>query len=476
MIPTSTTPAANDAIQTSKNTGTMDNDKIFAPAAHDDAMSEKMVGETSEFEKRKTLAGDRKFHRLGWKRLTIMLIVQAIALGALSLPSAFATLGMVPAVICSVGIGLVAIYTAYIVGKVKVTFPQISHYPDVGRLMFGRVGYEIIYAMLVVQLTFLTASHCLTGTIAFVNITGATGICSLVFGVVSAVLLLLLAVPPSFAEFSILGYIDFASIMAAIGITIIATGVKTNSGADVDWSAWPQEGTSFAKAFIAICNIMFAYSFTLSQFSFMDEMHTPTDYMKSIWTLGGIEIVIYTLTGALVYAFVGVDVKSPALLSAGTLLSKVAFGVALPVIFISGSINTTVAARVIHGRMYKNSVTRYVNTTKGWVTWLALISVITWIGFVIAEAIPFFGDLVAITSSLLNSGFTLYFPALMWFLLIRKGSWNSKENLALGLVNGGIFLMGAVLLVGGTYAAVQDIIDQYRLGVVRGAFTCAPLG
>ncbi len=69
----------------------------------------------------------------------------------------------------------------------------------------------------------------------------------------------------------------------------------------------------------------------------------PRDYVKSIWALGLIEIFIYTLTGALVYAFVGSEVKSPAILSAAPLVSKVAFGIALPVIFISGSINSTVS-------------------------------------------------------------------------------------------------------------------------------------
>lgn len=69
----------------------------------------------------------------------------------------------------------------------------------------------------------------------------------------------------------------------------------------------------------------------------MDEMHAPKDYVKSIWALGLIEIFIYTLTGALIYAFVGPDVSSPALLSAGSLMAKVAFGLALPVIFISGA-------------------------------------------------------------------------------------------------------------------------------------------
>lgn len=474
---TSTTrPAADDAVNqiTIKNDDepkTLNNgdNSLFtgagagAAAPTYDSASEKMVGVVTEFEKRKMLAGNKKFHRLGWKRLTIVLIVTAVALGALSIPAAFATLGMVAGVICSIGIGLIAIYTAYIVGKVKVMFPTVEHYPAAGGLMFGKVGYEIVGAMLTVQLILLTASHCLTGTIAFNNLT-EIDICSLVWGVVSAVILLLLAVPPSFAEVAILGYIDFASIVAAILITIIATGIQSSQAAEpVNWSAWPKPDITFAQAFIAICNIFFAYSFTLSQFSFMDEMHTPSDYMKAIWTLGGIEIAIYTLTGALIYSFVGVDVKSPALLSAGNTVSKVAFGVALPVIFISGSINTTVAARYIHGRIYKNSVTKYVNTTKGWLTWLAIISIITWLGFVIAEAIPFFSDLVAITSSLLNSGFTLYFPALMWFLLLKKGKWNSKENILWSILNGFIFFLGLVVLVCGTYAAIQDIVSFVRL-------------
>jgi hypothetical protein len=242
--------------------------------------------------------GHAYFKRLGWKRLTIVLIVEAIALGALSIPSAFATLGMVAGVILTVGIGLIAIYTSYVVGQVKLAFPHVAHYADAGRLMMGTFGYELIGAMFALELIFLVGSHCLTGTIAFLNLTD-NGACSLVFGVVSAIILLLLAIPPSFADVAILGYIDFVSIMLAIGITIIATGVaagqSTGGLAAVNWSAWPKDNISFTEAFIAITNIVFAYSFAVCQFSFMDEMHTTTDYVKSIWALGLIEIFIYTV-------------------------------------------------------------------------------------------------------------------------------------------------------------------------------------
>lgn len=96
-----------------------------------------------DMEKQKAAEGNAHFHRLGWKRLTVVLIVEAIALGCLSLPSAFATLGMVAGVILTVGLGFVAIYTSHVVGQVKLAFPEVSHYADAGRLMFGKFGYEV---------------------------------------------------------------------------------------------------------------------------------------------------------------------------------------------------------------------------------------------------------------------------------------------------------------------------------------------
>ncbi|KUI54568.1 N amino acid transport system protein [Cytospora mali] len=441
--------------------------------------SPEMVGEVTDWndiEKRKAAEGHAKFHQLGWKRLTVVLIVEAIALGSLSIPSAFASLGMVAGVILCVSLGIVAIYTSYVVGQVKLAYPHITHYADAGQLLMGKFGYELVGAMFALQLIFLVGSHSLTGTIAFDNITN-NGTCSLVFGVVSAIILLLLAIPPSFAEVAILGYIDFASIILAIGITIIGTGVQQSEGLipASDWSAWPKEGLTFVEAFVSVGNIVFAYSFAVCQFSFMDEMHTPRDFVKSVWWLGIIEIIIYTVTGALIYVFVGQSVQSPALLSAGDTLSKVAFGLALPVIFISGSINGTTVGRYIHGRMYKDSVLRFINTKMGWITWLTVIAVVTIVAWVIAEAIPFFSDLLSICSCLFVSGFTFYFPAWMWFKLIMKGKWYDRENLLLAFVNGCVFIIGMIVLVGGTYASVQDIINQYHDGTVRGAFTCGPV-
>ena len=394
------------------------------------------------------------------------------------MPSAFASLGMAAGVIVTVGLGLIAIYTSYIVGQVKLKHPHVQHYADAVALMWGRFGYELGSVMFVLFLVLLTGSHVLTGTIAWINIVGKPDLCALIWGAISAILLYCLALPPTFHEFAILGYIDFCSIIVAIIVTMAATGVAASNApgglSAVPWSALPPPDITFAKAILSVTNIVFAYAFAVCQFSFMAEMHTPRDYVKSIWVLGLIEIFIYTLTGAIIYSFVGNGVNSPAILSSSPLMSRVAFGLALPVIFISGSINSTVVGKYIMGRVFPNSEVRYVHTKKGWAIWLALICAVTIIAWVIAEAIPFFNALLGIISSLFSSGFTLTFPALFWFTLIKEGKWNANgKNIGLSIANALVFVIGMIVLVCGTYASVDDILESYKTGSVSGSFTCA---
>ncbi|KAJ5919755.1 hypothetical protein N7454_009590 [Penicillium verhagenii] len=407
----------------------------------------------SDLETQRAIQGSRNFHRLGWKRLTVILIVEAIALGSLSLPAAFATLGLVGGIIATVGIGLVATYASYIVGAVKIKYPDVEHYGDIGRLILGDWGFWIITIVFILSLLLTAGSHCLTGIIALSDITGSH-VCTIVFGLVSALILLCLSIPPTFADLAVLGYIDFASIMIAIGITIIATGVQRSHMPDgmssSSWSAWPKEDTDFATGMVAINNIVFAFSFAPALPSFMNEMREPEDYKKSVYTLGGIEIVLYTVIGSLVYVFVGQDVQSPALLSAGTLVSRIAFGFALPVIFISGSINISVLARYLHTTIYRDSVIRYVNTKTGWVTWITLVAVLTLSSWVIAEAIPVFSSILS----------------------IAEGSWNSKQNLRTTFYNVAVFLFGMGVFICGMYASIVDLVHASRDGVGR-PFSCS---
>jgi hypothetical protein len=95
----------------------------------------------------------------------------------------------------------------------------------------------------------------------------------------------------------------------------------------------------------------------------------------------------------------------------------------------------------------------------GWATWIALLAAITIIAWVIAEAIPFFSDLLSISSSLFISGFTYYFPAIFWFVLLKEGSMFDRKNLVHLILSSLSMIVGLVVLVGGTYASVVDIVS-----------------
>lgn len=83
---------------------------------------------------------DDSHKKIGWKRTTVLLCVEAIALGSLAIPYAFAAVGMALGVVLVVILGLIALYTAFLVGDVKIRYPDVQDYPQaVGRL-FGKFG------------------------------------------------------------------------------------------------------------------------------------------------------------------------------------------------------------------------------------------------------------------------------------------------------------------------------------------------
>lgn len=110
----------------------------------------------------------------------------------------------------------------------------------------------------------------------------------------------------------------------------------------------------------------------------------------------------------------------------------------------------------------------------GWIIWVSMVLVATVIAWVIAEAVPFFNDLLGIISSLFISGFSFYFPALFWFCLLKEGKWNRDwKNISLSIVNAVIFGIGLAILGCGTYASAKDIADKYSGGKVGSPFGCS---
>ncbi len=415
--------------------------------------------------------------------------------------------------------GLIAIYTGKVVGDACLAHPEVNHWSGLGRLVAGRIGEEYVGASFVLVLILLVGGHVLTGAQALSTISEDIT-CRIVWAVVSAVVLFLLALPKSFHQISFLGYIDFVSLIAAVLVTIIATGIaagnRTGGVSSVEWHAFPVDNPSFTQATVQVLNIAFGFSFNIVLPSAMPELVHREHYIRSVVALGAFEIVFYTLVGSLIYVFVGQDVQSPALLSAGPTMARIAFGLALPLIYISGQsrrwngLRSYADARTsfrldqwhCDGPLYLPKVSisqlfrtpqlthllsscrifkpssphRYIGTRFGNIIWVLLILGITVLAFVIAEAVPIFSDLLGLISSLFVSGFSFYLPALVWAFAgraQRTGPWHSWRNLLWGAVNLAIFAIGLFLLGAGTASSVISIRDSYRDGTAKTPFTCS---
>lgn len=129
------------------------------------------------------------------------MVAETVSLGVLSLPAAVAGLGLAPAVVILLSLGVIASYTGYVIGQFKWRYPHISSVADAGEVLMGRFGREVLFGGQMLYLIFLMASHLLTFTVALDAIS-SHATCSIVFGVVGLVLSMLLSLPRTLKNLS----------------------------------------------------------------------------------------------------------------------------------------------------------------------------------------------------------------------------------------------------------------------------------
>lgn len=139
------------------------------------------------------------------------MIAENVSVGILSLPSAVATLGMVPyvfsdgfetlwltllnsAAIMILFVSALSWYTGYVIGQFKLRHPEVHSMGDAGEILMGPFGRELLGLGQLLLLIFLMASNILMFNI-LMNVLTDHGTCTLVFGVVGLIICFLGALP-----------------------------------------------------------------------------------------------------------------------------------------------------------------------------------------------------------------------------------------------------------------------------------------
>lgn len=212
----------------------------------------------------------------------------------------------------------------------------------------------------------------------------------------------------------------------------------------------------------------------------MAEMKDPNkDYLASLAILQSFAIPMYLITGGVIYGLAGDYVTSPAIGTAPLLPARIAYGILLMTLFSTGLFYGHAGIKylfvVLMRDVLKSPEDMTKNTVKSWSAWLGLATFYWILVFVLANAIPVFNSIIAVSSALLVAWFSFGLPGIFWLHLNWKRQFSNKSMIAMAGLNWGLVLMGAFLNTAGMYASIDSLITLFHDpdSTVDGPFTCA---
>jgi len=207
----------------------------------------------------------------------------------------------------------------------------------------------------------------------------------------------------------------------------------------------------------------------------MAEMKNPRDFWKSLLMAGSIIMGIYLTFGMYVYSQQGQFTYIPAVQGIGAYAPRTAGNIINIIVHVvAAAMYGNVCLKSIY---YPLVVDKFhgpaLDSPRGHHLWSGM-AVILWVGaFLIASAIPNFGDLVGVVASLFVIQYTFTLPAfffiahqkqlhgLSWSKAFGKQWWNT------------LFIIAALAAtVLGTYSSIRGMVLDVQEGRTPTAFSC----
>lgn len=98
------------------------------------------------------------------------------------------------------------------------------------------------------------------------------------------------------------------------------------------------------------------------------------DFPKALWACTILEILVFSVVGAIIYAYTGNQyMTAPAFGSLQDVYKKVSFSFMIPTLIFLGCLYASVSARFVFFRIFQNSRHKNDHTLIGWVTWAGIL-------------------------------------------------------------------------------------------------------
>lgn len=435
--------------------------------------------------------GDVNFRNVGWIRAAIFLLKMTFAAGVLSLPTALYELGAIAGGVFILFWSVINTYMAALQGQFKLKHRSVHTVADSaeiatlqltnGNKTFALIAREVTEVIYIIA-WILCAGLSTLGLSIALNAVTKHGTCSVVFGFCSYFIIATVASVRKIEKLAWVSWVGFISIVVAILTVLIATAVRDRPAAapqtgdfDLGFSAYPQPSATFASAWAASLIIYASSANTSGYVPVISEMRQPKDYFKSLYLCMSWIFTSYMVIGLVMFRFAGKWLSTPALGSAGTTIKTVSYGIAIPGLIAGAMICVHISGKSVFVRILRNSPHLTANTWQHWTVWLSATYGTGLLGWIICEAVPFYGSMISIIGSLGFGPLGICLPVILWFAMEQKkdGPKNTFGAKAMWWGHILLFLLGLFVTIAGLYSSIVVIHGQFQAGTLGSSFQCA---
>ncbi|KIW55423.1 hypothetical protein PV05_04167 [Exophiala xenobiotica] len=391
------------------------------------------IGDDEKHEVFKKTVDGVRFRTVKWPVAAIIFLKLMFAPGVLSIPGAMYNLGALGGALSVIGWGALNTYTASNLGDFRSKHAQCHTVIDMANLVGGVWLKELVGFLYLVSFVLVSGSGILGVSIA-INALSDHGACTVWWSFLATIVVIILARIRTFQKIGWITWAGFASIFIAvlivvIGVTTIDRPASGPQTGDFDLGYHVIGHPGFIAGMTASATIFVSSSETSSFMPVIAEMKNPTDYKKAFFTCMAVLNAAYLAFSLVVYRWCGQWVANPSLGSAEPVVKKVAYGVGLVGLAVSGCLYLHVAAKYLFVRMLRNTARLQANTLTHWATRLGCTVGLGAIAFILASAIPIFNYLLALTGSICFSPLAIILPNWFWVhdhSQYLRGSFNQK--------------------------------------------------
>lgn len=354
-----------------------------------------------------------QYRTCSWQKTAALLFSEYICLAIMSFPWSYSILGLVPGIILTLVVAAIVLYTSLILWQFCLRHPEVRDVCDIGQTLFtfksvpwfGPFMWWFTAAMFILNNTFIQGLHVLVGAEYLNTMTASDyiGGCRTVeFSILVTGICWLASLPRTFSMMSKLGTVSALFTFISVLLAAIFVGIQGKPAGYEPFGEGkgepivniiPLPSTTFVNGMAAFLNISYTFIGQITLPSFIAEMRDPREFPKSLWACTIAEMIVFSVIGAVIYAFAGDQyVGAPAFSSLHPLYKKVSFSFMIPTLIFLGCLYASVTSRWAFFRIFRNSRHLNEHTVVGWTTWAGIL-LVTWIlAFIISQVIPFFSS------------------------------------------------------------------------------------